>query len=54
MRMIHSKGFKKNERKSFRDLIFQNIREALLMMFDIMDAQGIAFENPQNQVNKIR
>jgi guanine nucleotide-binding protein subunit alpha len=51
MRLIHSTGFKTNERKGFRNVIFQNIIEAFLMMFDIMDAQRTAFEDQQNQVS---
>lgn len=51
MRLIHSTGFKAHERKGFRNVIFQNIVEAFLMMFDIMDAQKTAFEDPENQVS---
>jgi hypothetical protein len=51
MRLIHSTGFKTNERKGFRNVIFQNVIEAFLMMFDIMDAQRTAFEDQQNQVS---
>jgi guanine nucleotide-binding protein subunit alpha len=50
MRLIHSNGFRESERKAFRNVIFQNIMEAFLMMFDIMDAQKTAFEDSSNQV----
>jgi len=50
MRLIHSNGFRESERKAFRNVIFQNIIEAFLMMFDIMDAQKTAFQDSSNQV----
>ncbi|KAF2670317.1 heterotrimeric G protein alpha subunit subtype 2 [Microthyrium microscopicum] len=49
MRLIHSTGFKTAERKSFRNVIFQNIVEAFLMMFYIMENQKTAFEDEGNQ-----
>lgn len=49
MRLIHSTGFRTAERIIFRNVIFQNIREAFLMMFDIMEAQKTAFEDETNQ-----
>ena len=54
MRLIHKGGFRESERKAFRNVIFQNIVEAFLMMFDIMDAQKTAFQDPSNQVRLIQ
>ncbi|KAJ5748439.1 uncharacterized protein N7511_010135 [Penicillium nucicola] len=47
MRIIHSRGFPEEERHTTRAVIYSNIVIAFKVLLDIMNAEGIDFENEE-------
>ncbi|KAK4972574.1 hypothetical protein LTR28_012219 [Elasticomyces elasticus] len=48
MRLIHTGGFKKDERKQWKVTIFHNLLHAFQVIFSAMEEQDMDFENPEN------
>jgi hypothetical protein len=47
MRIIHSRGFPEEERHTTRAVIYSNIVIAFKVLLDIMNAEGIDFEDEE-------
>jgi hypothetical protein len=47
MRIIHSRGFPEEERYTTRAVIYSNLVIAFKVLLDIMNAEGINFENEE-------
>jgi guanine nucleotide-binding protein subunit alpha, other len=54
MKLIHSGGFTRHERKSWKNIIFHNLIDAFLIIFDIMETQTTELEDPNNGVRAVR
>ena len=54
MKLIHSGGFTRHERKSWKNIIFHNLIDAFLIIFDIMETQTTELEDPNNGVRGVR
>jgi guanine nucleotide-binding protein subunit alpha len=50
MRIIHSGGFPEEERHQTRAVIYSNIVIAFKVLLDIMNSEGIDFENETTKV----
>jgi hypothetical protein len=48
MRIIHSRGFPEEERHQTRAIIYSNIVIAFKVLLDIMNAEGIQFDDEAN------
>ncbi|GIZ40887.1 hypothetical protein CKM354_000420800 [Cercospora kikuchii] len=48
MRLIHTKGFSKEERKQWKVTIFQNLLHAFQVVFGAMEEQEVDFADPSN------
>ena len=48
MKLIHTSGYTKEERISFREIIFSNTVQSLSVVLEAMDTMGIAV-SPENQ-----
>jgi len=48
MRLLYADGFKRDERKSWKNIIFHNLIDAFLVLFEIATAQRTALEDPGN------
>lgn len=51
MRIIHSGGFPDEERHQTRAVIYSNIVVAFKVLLDIMNGEGIEFENEKTKVH---
>lgn len=51
MRLIHTGGFNRSERKQWRVVIFSNIVNAFQVIVGAMQEQDGAFDNEQNAVS---
>lgn len=50
MRLIHTKGFSKEERKQWKVTIFQNLLHAFQVVFGAMEEQDVEFAEESNIV----
>lgn len=48
MKLIHSSGYTKEERISFREIIFSNTIQSMTVVLEAMDTMGISV-SPENQ-----
>lgn len=48
MRIIHSRGFPEEERHQTRAIIYSNIVIAFKVLLEIMNTEGIEFEDEAN------
>lgn len=48
MKLIHSSGYTKEERQSFREIIFSNTVQSMTVVLEAMDTMGISVL-PENQ-----
>lgn len=51
MRLIHTKGFSKDERKQWKVTIFQNLLHAFQVVFGAMEEQEVDFAEDNNIVS---
>lgn len=51
MRLIHTGGFNKNERKTWRAVIFNNLVNAFQIILGAMEEQRTEFEDEDNIVS---
>jgi guanine nucleotide-binding protein subunit alpha, other len=51
MRLIHAGGFSKSERRSWKNVIFHNLVDAFLLVFDILQAYGDHCQDANSEVN---
>lgn len=50
MRIIHGGGYTDEDKRSYAKLVYQNIYTSMQTMVRAMEALGISFTDPQNQV----
>jgi hypothetical protein len=50
MRIIHDGGFPDDERMMWKNIIFHNLIDAFLHLFDIMEDQSTELQDPGNIV----
>ncbi|EIE75301.1 G-alpha protein [Rhizopus delemar RA 99-880] len=52
MKLIHDGGYTPEERESFKEVIFSNTMQSMLVTLEAMENLGIAFRNPENEMHK--
>ncbi|KAG0768190.1 hypothetical protein G6F57_002601 [Rhizopus arrhizus] len=52
MKLIHDGGYTPEERENFKEVIFSNTMQSMIVTLEAMDSLGISFRNPQNQLHK--
>ncbi|CAO3685113.1 unnamed protein product [Rhizopus stolonifer] len=52
MKLIHDGGYTPEERENFKEVIFSNTMQSMIVTLEAMDSLGIAFRNPDNEIHK--
>lgn len=52
MKLIHDGGYTPEERESFKEVIFSNTIQSMRVTLEAMQALGVPFHNPENEIHR--
>lgn len=52
MKLIHDGGYTPEERENFKEVIFSNTMQSMIVTLEAMESLGISFRNPQSQIHQ--
>lgn len=52
MKLIHDKGYSKDDREAFKEIIFSNTVQSMRVILEAMQTMGIPLANPENRAHR--